>query len=296
MSKSKGHKHRHRTAETKTQKTWRSVLSFFLFLSITVLSLSVCIKVSFVSDNSIVKLFTNSEYISSMRDDIVQFGSDAAELSGIPADCVKDTVTEDAVRKIETAYIWGALGGSEEYTATTYLDYIEALKEDLTAAAQQEVEKNGLTVDENVPDGANQFSASVIDYLQKRVEFRYMDNFGSYLNIAATVSIVAMIASAVMIVLIMLILVSIGKKPYRSIRSVSNAFAASALLELCLAGGVKIVEQFKTLVLYPEYFSNALMGYVERCVISVCAAGGIGLLLSLLSAVIVWKIKHDKSS
>lgn len=294
MSKTK--KRRHHSSETKTQAFWRSFFAFLLFLSLTATALFTCILTNFVNDSSIIKLFTDSEYISSMQQDIVRYGYDTADAANIPSDSVDSVITYDSVARIEKAFVAGSLGAGEEYTPTTYLDYIDKLKEELDDSTQDMLNAYNIEIDENAENATEKYADQIINYLKKKIEFKYMDRLSSVTNLGKTVSIGGIVVFALLSIVFILIVISIGSKKYRSIRELSYSLSASGIMCFVLILGVRLVGHFKSLVLYPAYLSDAVMKYVERCMMSVGVAGGILLALSLLLAITVWRIKHDKSS
>ena len=133
------------------------------------------------------------------------------------------------------------------------------------------------------------------EYLTKRVEFALMSQLSGVLNMARTAGLAAGIGFAVFSLLLLLVIPSIGTKTYRSLRDVAYALSAAALLDFALVAGVKVLEQFKSLVIYPLYLSDAVMKYVYSCLQYVCLSGTILFMLSLMVITVIWRIKRNNS-
>ena len=285
---------KHRKTSAKHERA-RRILAFFLFLTISLLSLSLCVRVSFVSKSSIVNTFMSDTYIQGEYNSINNYARDLCDECSLPYECVSGTVTYDAVYKIQKAYINGILSANDEYTETTYKDYIENLKKDVKASTLSVIKEQKIDTYGKASEGAEKFAQKIADYTAKTTELAFagrVDAVSSFLRIATIVAAAVLLLVAVIFVLFIL---SIGKKPYRAIRDIAYSFYAAALLNIILVSGVKVLEHFKTLVLFPRYLSAALMEYVNACVSGVGISAAALFVIGLVLTTVVWSLKRNDS-
>ena len=290
-------RHHHSSAESKSQKFWRSFLAFMLFLSVSALSLTLCVRMYFINDSTVADIFCNRQYVQAVQNDVLDFAEDLSDLALLPTDGVDEVITYDTIYEIENAYAHGVLGNSEQFTATTYQDYIADLNEELLQKMDEMIAKDQIRIDSVAQDAEQQYVDNITNYLQYRVEFPFMDKLATVVNIARTATLVAAAVFGVLSFLLILIVPSIGErsKQYRAVREIAYAFLSAGLLNLCLAGGVEIVKHMKTLVLYPTYLSDSIMRYVNSCIGVVCISSAALLLCALVIITIVWKIKRKNT-
>ncbi len=281
--------------ETKSQKFARSFLAFALFLAIAALSLTVCIRVYFINPDNVVKVFSNEKYVSSLREDILNYTHETLKSNMLPEDCLDEVITYKEVHDISYAYAAGTTEAYEEYTSTSYQDYINNLGDNIKSTIKGVISDGKLEVDENQKaDGAATFTEKVKDHIAVTVEKPYMDRLANILKIGKTATLVAIILFALVALLLGLIVVSIGKR-YRALRYIVHSVNAAALLDLVLVTGVAVVERAKTLYIFPTYFRASVMSYVNGCTASVAVSAVVLLLISLALTVFIWKMKKDSN-
>lgn len=281
--------------ENKTHKTLRNILSFLLFISVSMMIFSACLRFYIINPKTIEGIFLNKSYVSSLCDDILTNAKDECDKAGLPYDIVDETINYSTVYDIQNAYISGSLGSAEEYTGTTYLTYVNTLGDELLKNTKSTIKQGGYTVDSDVKDGDELFVTNICNYLKNRVEFKHSEKISTIVNVGKTASVIALAVSAVIAFLLILIIASLGKVRYRSIRYISYSFMSSGFLGLCSVAGVELIKLFKDLVLYPMYFSASIMRYVSNCEICVTIFSLFSILISLLVSVAVWKIKRNNS-
>jgi hypothetical protein len=282
--------------ESKSQKFWRSFLAFTLFLVLSLLALSIAIRAVFINPQSIVKVFTDDNYTYSLYEDVSGYARDLCRSASIPEDSADSAVTFDKIYEIQKAYSAGMLGTDEQYTLTTYQDDIDNLCDELKREIAETVKNRDLKISQGIEEPEEEFTRLFREYLESRVEIPLMDRLPNILTIARTLDLIAIITLAVMAVLLIFIVPSIGNKLYRALRWVAYAFMGSGIFNLLLVLGVQCIKLFKHLVLYPVYFSDALMRYINNCLLSVTASSGVLFACALTVACIVWKIKRDKNN
>jgi len=293
---SRQHHHHHSSEhDTGSMKFWRSFLAFVLFLTLTATSLCACARITYISPQAMVKLFCNKDYVTALHADIKDYAEDLCKVCSVPADGT-EAITYKAVYDLEETYIAGLMGTTEEYTETTYLDYIADLTETI---AEQTVAANaaqGIRDDADVSDGAQQFSESLSKYITKRVEFPLADQLKTVVNLGSTGTMIGAIVFAVVSLLLGSVVVSIGHKRYRAMRELAYAATAAALMDFALIGGVKLVGLFKSLVLYPQYLADAVMAHIDRCLLTTGVAGAILFAAALCVMILVWLIKRGNNA
>lgn len=281
-------------ATTKAQKIWRSVLAFFLCLAITALSLCVCIRTTFLGKNSLVSVVTDDQYVAAVKDDLLEYAHSLCDACGIAYDSVDSAITYDSIYNVEEAYISGLLGASQEYTSTTYQDLIAALGDNIEEQTKSMMEAKHIHADATLTNPAGIFADKIEDYLTQRVELPRAEKMATLINLATTGSWGGVVGFAILVLVLALVVISIGNKRYRAVRFTAYATLAAGALDFLLVGGVEIVKRHKQLVLYPLYFSETLLRYVNRCLTSVSLAGAVLVFLSVIIMCIVWKMDRDK--
>ena len=286
----------HRHGDSKRHERARRILSFFLFLTVSLLSLSVCIRASFVSKGAIVNTLTSDTYVQGEYNSIKDYAHDLCDECSLPYDSVDKVITFDSVYKIQKAYINGILSASNEYTETTYKDYIADLgksikKETLLMLKQKNIDFYGK------PDkAAARFSDYITKYVTKVTELAFTNIVKTVVTFGSVASIIAIAVFVVIATVFVLFIVSIGKKLYRAVRDIAYSFYAASLLNLLLVSGVSVVKHYKHLWLYPLYFSNAILEYVSRCIASVGVSSAVLFVIGIALTTAVWCMKRNENS
>lgn len=288
-------RHHHHHGDTKKQKTLRKILAFFLFLTVSLLSLTVCVRLSFVSKSAIVNTLTSDAYVQGVYNSVLDYSHDLCDECSIPYDSVDEVITYDAVYKIQKAYFYGILSVSEEFTQTTYQDYINDVGKNINTSTLAIIKEQSITVSGKVSDRVNQFSEKIENYVKSVTELSFTDYVDTIVSVGGIASIIAMAALLLIAVVLALLIVSIGKKLYRALRDMAYSFYAAALLNIILVFGVLAVEHFKTLVLYPRYLSAAIMDYVNNCLSSVALSSAGLFIIGIVITTAVWCLKRNEN-
>lgn len=287
---------KHRQGETIAQKRARRILAFFLFLTFSLLSLSLCVRFAFVSKNAILSAMTSDAYVSGATKSAVDYSHDLCDECGIPYDSVDKNVNYDIIYSIQKAYYGGILNSSAEYTDTTYQDYIQNLGKNLKKSTLSMLSEQNIETAADKEKAVDKFVGNITSYVTEITEIPYAGMLKTLVTVGGIAALVAAAVFAVIALVLILIIVSIGSKIHRALREIAFSLYAASLLNILLVGGVEIVKLFKTLVLYPLYLGEAVMNYVNGCLVSV---GWSSFALFLCGAVltsVVWIINKNENS
>lgn len=289
---SKKHHHSHKS-ESKSEHIGRSFLAFALSLTLSLLTLSCCVKFVFITPQSIVNIFADEQYVDELRNDVLEYSHDVCRGSMLPENALDETISYEKLYDIVEAYVSGALGASQEYTKTTYEDISHELKTEIVSRINTVVKENGLTPDSKQKKGAEKLGEYMETYILERIEVAHIDMLETVVNVGSIASIIGIVVSALFSLILILIIISIGEKRYRSLRSVVHAVNAAGLINLSLIAGVQTVKHFKSLVLYPTYIADAFMRYVNRCENTVGISSLALFFVALILMTVVWKLSRD---
>lgn len=273
----------------RQSKAGKMIASFMLFLSLTVLSLSVCCKAYIANPATIACIFTGNSYVSALQDDIIQFANDESKKCSVPADCLDKVISYDVVFELESSYIHSMLGTSQGYSADAFQKNVLSLKEKISTAMQNELDSQNMSYSQKGVEG---FAQAVSDYAQSKAEFKYIEKVQSVLNISNVLITAAIIVSLVVSIALIALLVVKKDKRYRSMRYVAYSFEASAIFNFAMVCAVGIVRGAKDLVLYPSYLCAALMSYVGSSMLAVAISGIVLILISFVIITAIWRIKR----
>lgn len=281
-------KHRHH----RKSHFGQYVLAFFLFVMITILSLSLCAKAYIVNPNTFSAMFTSDRYVSALHNDIVTFAKDECKKNSVPDSFVEKAISYDLVYSIESSYINNALGTSDAFSNDAFEDNIAKLNNNIVKGVESELKSQGM--DTSNKDGLNHFAQSITNYASEKAQFKYTEKLQTLFNIS-NILIVATIITSVIIAVFLGVFVFLGRsKQYRSMRNICYSFEAAALFDFAMVLAVAIVRAIKDLVVYPRYLCDALMDYVDKCMLTVSTAGFILAFISIIITVFVWRIKRGK--
>lgn len=277
-------------SRSKKSMAGQYVLSFLLFVMISVLTLSLCAKVYIANPNTIAGVFTSKEYVTALHNDIKQFAKDECDKCSVPSDFIDSVVSYDRIYNIEAAFINSALGTSQSYSDEAYEKNVQDLEEKLKDSVDKELANQGLK--SSVKDGSDLFARSIAKYTMQKAEFRYIDKLQTVLNLGNAAITVIVVLSAIITVGLTIILFFKNEKRYRSLKMIVFSFEASALFSFALVGAAAIVRAIKDLVVYPTYLCSAIMRYVDSSMLVVFLSGVVWLVVSVVITTIIWRLKR----
>ena len=212
----------------------------------------------------------------------------------IPKACVEDVITYKNVNEIQSAYINGMLDMDEKYSESTYSDLINDLRKELEESVQKGIDANAVEISEaQQTDGVKSFSKGIASYLKSKVEFAYIADLQSILNVSAPITNIGIALFAVLTVAFFLLVISIEGKSYRSIRPIAFSFLSAALMNFILVAFVGVVSLFKDLLIFPSYLCTSIMQYIHSCVSTFAFEGFILFFAGIIVCTLVWKLKRN---
>lgn len=285
----------HHLRSTDKGKRKRAILSFVLFVSIVLFSLSFCGKNVIFNVYSIEEAFLDSQYISAIQSDVIEYGEDLCKQNSIPSDFIPNTIRYNTILEIEKSYLENALDTSDTYNDYAYGVLIEQLNADIKNGASQAIKYNGIKVDSpSRKTGAEDFALNVTEYVQKRVELPFWDNLYQLTQKCNKICLVLLILTGLLIIGSIIAIACADGKGYRKFRNCAVSFVSASLFDAIMLLVVALVCATKDLVLYPSYAAQGLM----RCVYASVASVGITSLALLFVALVlmaaVWSMKRNE--
>ncbi len=272
----------------------RTVFAFLLFVSLAATVVFSGIRVTMLSPNRVADVFTNHEYLTALHRDVIDYSKDLCRKCGIPTDSIEETITYKSIEGIQKAYTLGMLSMDEKYSETTYVDLINSLGKNLETSTKDMVAENKLSVAESQKqNGPKEFSNDISSYIKKKVEFAYISDIQSVVNVASTAMNIAIAFFAVLTIAFFLLTISVADKHYRAFRSVVYSLFASALLCLFPAVFIGIVSLFKELLIYPSYLCDSVLNFINSCVSAFLVETGMLFFVGVLLSALVWKLKRN---
>ncbi len=268
------------------------LLSFLLFIALSVLSLSICFKAYIINPNTFSNVLTDRQYIVALCDDIKEFATDESKKCYISDDFVDSVINYDTVYDIEASFIHSSLGTSNAYSSDAYQSNLNAFQDKLKKAIDTEIKAQG--VSPAVKDGSTKLSQSITAYAKEKTEFVYIDQLQTTLNLSNALVTVVAVISAIMTVILAVVLFFKHSKRYRSLRLILFSVQASALFNFAMVLAVAFVRLIKDLVIYPTYLCSAIMSYVGMSMLVVSLSGLVLVIASLILITAIWRLKRGK--
>lgn len=276
--------------ENKLSRTLRTLLSFALFVMIVLLSLSVSSKAVLLNKTKIGALFTDYEYVSSVKDSVAQYTTDIYLKNGLDADSVNKIIDERLIKDSIRSYISNRLGIDSSDNENTYLEPIGNICDVIESDIIKQIADKGI---ENNKENISPIINSLNKYIVNEIDIS-VANEKAIVNVGSIALIVISCVSAFFTASISLVLVFIGTKRYRSIRAVGISFASAGLFDILSSLIIYIILQIKHIDIFPLYLRDLVMKYIYSGLGGFIISGCFLLLISLIFSVIVWKVRREK--
>lgn len=275
--------------ETRSIKKFRSFLSFVLFVLVTVLSLSICTNSYFANSSNIEKHFVSYNYISSFREDIVQYSSDMFIKDGLSDENLDDVITYDLVKELTNSYYRSQFETNSSFTADSVANNVESIIAPISSELKLQLDNSSYKYNK---EKADELTENIGNYINERISLAGTNYIQTAVNIAKIVSLVVSIVMAVFVAVLCLIIYFLGTVRYRSVRAISFSFTSAGILSLIISLIVYIISKVKIIDIFPMYLREAVMDYINACIGVVAISGATLLLISFVIICVVWKLKR----
>lgn len=276
--------------ETKSSRLLRVLLSFALFIMIVLVSLSSCSKSVFLNKSLIEDLFTDYDYVSCVKADILEYANDIYLKNGLDGSSLDSVFDDRLVEETIKAYVAGTIGSSIGYSETTYLESVENMCVSFEADLKNQLDKKGLAQDsECIYTSVELMNSCIISAVDISIP-----NLKNIMNIGSIASVAVIGVSLFFAVSLGLILFFIGDIRYRSLRAVSISFFTAGLFDIFLSFMAYIIFKMRHIDIFPIYLRELVMRYIGDCMNSVAVAGCLLLFVGLIASVATWKIRKER--
>lgn len=279
-------------SSTRSHDKVRRITAFFLFIFLVLSSITITAKREIVSAKKIVSYFTSVEFVSGVRQNVIDYADDML-IQGGESDraMLERVISYDIVEQIVTGYYDFLLRSKDGYSQQVEFQAVEQLRINLKNEVKAELDKKGI---DYTQANLDEFIDKVSSFATDEIELHGSDKIKTVLNLLSIVINVVMAASLVVSVLLGVVLFFIGKTRYRSIRAISISLISAGLYDILLALMIKIISVARSVDIFPIYLKNAFMDYVNNGIFSIAIAGCLLLVISILVSTVVWKLKRKE--
>lgn len=283
-------------SSSKSKAPLRYILSFFLFVCITFLSVSICAKAVFFNPYFIDGIFTSHACVNGMHEDINSYASDRLKASSLDESLFAETFSYENVLRDETYYITEKLSTAESYNKGKYEETMRSTKDVLKTAVFDYLSKSGVdTQRQDIKNGCELLCEDVTDYYRSVLEFKLVDKLVGVLNVSSIAfNVLCAFFSAVSLILGIL-LVFTGNKRYRSVRCISYSFTAAAFADFIACIAATIIMSSKNLYIFPKYLCESALNYTDSVRYVIAFAGLILIAIAAVCWTVSWLLKKDNS-
>ncbi len=278
------------TPETKGFKLLRSILSFFLFASVVLFSVSLNMKTEVFSLDDIEEKFTSNKYVSSLREDVIEYANDLYAFNGLDTENTEDALQYRLFEQGCEAYFGFYISARAHYNEDSYKEYVDDIVEAFDEDFSAKLERAGVDYTE---EQVELVESSFENYVNNRLTLSHLEDLRTVNNLGSVGSTVALSVSIFAIFFFSIVLYFIGDKfrRYRSYRAICVAFASAGLYDIILTITALIIFKFKTIDIFPLYLRERVMEYIYHYLLCLSVTGFAVLFFAIIFAVGAWKIR-----
>lgn len=281
---------------TDSKMKLRDRLSFFIFVSLVIVSLCISCLITVANPDTVVNAFCDKEVVEDLRSDVSLYAKDMCLENNLPDDFVDNSITYDSMYYLQKSYISGRLGASAEFNENAFESHLEEFKDDLTEDVNKMIADRNVQVDGNVSDTAvMDFCSDIADYIDSRVNLSYINSVVTGVKTLRTLSVVLLVIFALTGTASTVFMVFKGGKTYRIVRHISYSVLGASLVGFINACVVAVVKATKDLVIYPLYIAKAFMIYVDSSIHTIIVSSLCLLVIFFVLVTSVWRIKRDEN-
>lgn len=269
----------------------RKILSFFLFLSLILLSISCVLKGAIINPTMIENRFTSFSVISSFRQDVITYTKDSFLKNGLNDENIDDIISQAKAQNILKAFAAGEFKSKAGYTSESSKQEVDNLCNDIKAEIKKQAELSGF--DDNEQAAENQTQV-IKEFINKQLVIPGTKYIETALNVGK-IGVSIFVAVSVFLVLVFgSMLFFTGKREYRSIRSIGVSFCSAGLTDVFASIIAAIIFGIKSIDIYPLFIKKALDSYISTSIGALCACGGCLILITLVLLAVSWKLKRER--
>ncbi len=269
----------------------RKILSFFLFLSLILLSVACVLKGAVINGNMIENRFTSFSVTSSFRQDVITYTKDSFLKNGLNDENIDDIISQAKAQNIVKSFAAGEFKSKAGYTAESSKQEVDSLCNDIKAEIKNQVKLSGFDENEQAVENQTQI---IKDFINKQLSIPGTKYIETALNVGK-IGVNIFVAVSVFLVLVFgSMLFFTGKREYRSIRSIGVSFCSAGLADIFASIIAAIIFSIKSIDIYPLFIKKALDSYISTSIGAVCACGGCLLLITLVLLAVSWKLKRER--
>ncbi len=274
-------------SESKLILFLRTILSFLLAISISVVGVAFCFNTNFLNSTKIEKCFTDYSYISGVRENVISFVDDVYLRNGLDSENVDNIVSIDAVKSVVEGYTGYYITQRVGFDENMYIKSISSICDNLKLDIKEQIKLTNQTDDTKAVDN---LGSDISDYFINEINIPGISRLETLLNVGIPASYGVLGGSLFFLVAIGLILIFLGEKDrrYRSVSAVSISFLTAGFFEIFLAGIVLIISNLKKFDIYPVYLSDSFMHYFYTCILTVVVTGLLFIVISLAVSTLAW--------
>jgi len=274
-------------SESKLILFLRTILSFLLAISISVVGVAFCFSTNFLNSTKIEKCFTDYSYISGVRENVISFVDDVYLRNGLDSENVDNIVSIDAVKSVVEGYTGYYITQRVGFDENMYIKSISSICDNLKLDIKEQIKLTNQTDDTKAVDN---LGSDISDYFINEINIPGISRLETLLNVGIPASYGVLGGSLFFLVAIGLILIFLGEKDrrYRSVSAVSISFLTAGFFEIFLAGIVLIISNLKKFDIYPVYLSDSFMHYFYTCILTVVVTGLLFIVISLAVSTLAW--------
>lgn len=272
----------------KADSRARSVMSFLLFVFVTILSILLCAKSVFIDVDFIKSQFISYDYISSLNENISDYISDEFVKNGISNENVDKLITYSFCEELVDQYISGQIDSDSGFTAQSVEQSVDNIKDNLILEIEQQVKNAGLKYNK---DAGERLVENICAYINSQISIQGIERAKAIINVASVALIVGIIVLFIFVAVFCAITFFIGKVRYRSVRAISIGFLSSGVFQVLMSIVVYIIFYLKHIDIYPLYLRGALMSYIYGSAQAVALYGAGLIIISFVLSTLVWRMK-----
>lgn len=277
--------------DTKSDFIGRKILSFFLFLSLVLLSIACVAKGAIINGNMIENKFTSYAAVSALRQDIITFTKDGFLKNGLNDENINDIISQAKVEAVAKSFAASEFKSKTGYTKESSEQDVAALCNEIKSEIVKQVKASGFEYNEKAVN-------TQVQKIDKFINAQLVMPGSKYIETAFNVGKIGVNIFVAVSVFLTLVFGSMlfftGKREYRSIRSIGVSFCSAGIADLFASIIALIIFSIKSIDIYPMFIKNAIDSYISTSIGAVAACGACFILITLVLLAISWKLKRER--